>query len=144
MNKKAEKFIAYLKEHDISAFAAGEEFTDEFHTVLYRSNIEVEGQKLPIALILDDTVFSIFRVHIADKVIKNGNSNILLEHLNELNRKYKIFKYYITEQDNLCLDCCVTATDEMFSWEIVSGMIDLIIEQLTEHYPILMKKIWSN
>ena len=60
MNKKAEKFEKMLKENKIECFQK-EEIKDELHTVLYRSFMEIEGLQLPVVVILDDSIYSIFR-----------------------------------------------------------------------------------
>ena len=92
MNRKAEIFDAMLKENKIEAFRT-EELTDEFHTVLYRSNMEIEGQMLPVLLILDDSIYTIVRIVVAAKVVKEENKTRVEAHLAGLNQHYKIFKY---------------------------------------------------
>lgn len=53
MNKKAEAFIKYLDDKKITCFAIEQISEDKLNTVVFRSHIVVEGQRLPTLVILD-------------------------------------------------------------------------------------------
>ncbi len=144
MNKKAEKFVQFLKDQEISSFEPIEELDDEYHTVVFRSRIEVEGQFMPFAIVLDDSIYTLLRLQIADKLVKDSNKASILNYINELNRQYKVFKYYVAEDGGLYLDCCMPSGEEAFEGELVRAIIDLMLRHITEHYPIVMKKIWTD
>ncbi len=142
MNKKAEKFDKMLQDAEIKAFQT-EEMKDEFHTVLYRSNMQISGQNLPMVLIMDDSIYTMCRVWVAVKVVTDKNRQAVQEILNEMNQQYKVFKYYITPEGDIVLDCCVTASEEFFDPNIIRTILDVILRHLEEKYADLMKIVWA-
>ena len=142
MNKKAELFNAMLEENKIEAFKS-EEMQDEFHTVLYHSNMEVSGQYLPLALLLDDSLYSMLRIWVAQKVVTDTNRAQLEACFNRMNQHYKIFKYYATEEGDIVLDCCIPSADEHFDSRLVRTVIDVVLKHLQEEYAEIMKVVWS-
>lgn len=142
MITKVEKFDKFLEEKEIQCFQK-EVIEDELGTTAYRSFMEVEGQNLPILVIVDNSIYTMVRVQIATKVIKEHNLEKVLEYINELNRQYKVFKYFITAEGDLYLDSCLPSTNETFDGEIVYTIIDVLLKHLVEHYANLMGKIWS-
>jgi predicted type IV restriction endonuclease len=138
---KNEKFIKFLEEKGIQCFQK-EEIQDELGTTAFRSYLEVEGQNLPVVVITDSSIYTVIRVLIAVKLVKKHNLNQVLDYCNELNRQYKVFKYYVTEEGDLCLDSCIVSTKETFTGDLVYTVIDVILKHLTEYYPLLMKRIW--
>ena len=143
MNTKSEKFQSFLEENNIDCFAK-EEIKDELNSVAFRSRIEIEGQQLPMIIILDESIYTMLRVQISAKLVKDGNKNEILNYINDLNRNFKIFKYYVTEEGDLCLDCCILNTTELFDGRMIQTALDVVVKHLGEHYPILMRKIWAN
>ncbi|WP_455653024.1 hypothetical protein [Phascolarctobacterium sp.] len=83
------------------------------------------------------------QVRVAAGVVNGGNREAVLAHLNELNKKYKVFKYYEGDNGDICLDSCITTTDEGFEAPIIHTVIDVILKHLTEEYPVLMSKVWG-
>ncbi|MDO4690795.1 MAG: histidine kinase [Fusobacterium sp.] len=142
MNFKAKKFEEFLKKNNIECFQR-ETIKDELKTTVFRSVMEVEGQNLPTVIVTDISIYTIVRVQIAAKLLKDIDSEKLLTYLNKLNSEYKLFKYYVTETGDLCLDSCIVSTEDNFDVEIIYTSIDVILKHLIEHYPILMKHIWS-
>ena len=142
MYSKAVKFEKFLNEKEIKCFQK-EEIKDELETVVFRSFMEVEGQNLPIVVITDRSIYTIIRVQIAGKVVKNHNPEEVLKYVNELNSQYKVFKYFVTEEGDLYLDSCIPSTDEKFDSELIYTVIDVLLKHLLEQYPILMGKIWN-
>ncbi len=86
MAVKTEKFDKFLDEKEIKCFQK-EEIGDELETVVYRSFMEVEGQNLPIIVITDNSIYSMIRVQVAAKVVKNHNLEKVLEYINALHRQ---------------------------------------------------------
>jgi len=142
MNKKAEKFNEMLEKAEIKAFQT-EEMQDDFHTMIYRSNMQISGQNLPMALILDDSIYAMCRVWVAVKVVKDSNRESVAQYLNETNQRYKVFKYYITEDGDIVLDCCMPANDDQFDPELVRTILDVVLRHLEEKYAELMKTVWA-
>lgn len=143
MNKKAEKFNAFMKEHNITCFNA-QDIGDKLHTVLYHSFMEVSGQKLPTMVVLDDCIYAMLRVYVAAGVVKEANRTAVLEHLNKLNEKYKVFKYYVNESGDIVIESCITTTEDDFVPGIINIVIEVVLKHLIEEYPQIMKIVWAN
>lgn len=143
MNKKAESFKAYLDENKITCFAVDEVADDRLHTVVFRSSLDIKGQQLPTLLILDDSIYGMVRVLVAPKAVNDGNAQDLYKELNELNKKYKSFKYYFDNDGNLVLDCCMLCPNDSIAGGFVYTMFDVIIRHLNDEYKKLMKLIWK-
>ncbi len=142
-SKKVEKFDAMLKELDIKAFQK-QEVSDEYGTVLYRSSMEIKGQFLPVIVILDSSIYGIVRVVVGSKVVNDKNESDLGVYINEMNSRYKVFKYYTVEDGSLILDACLPASDEGFEPDIVRTILDVILQHLDETFADTMKTIWAD
>lgn len=141
-NIKAEKFKKFLAEKEISVFQE-EVLEDELQSMVFRSHIEVGGQNLPTVLIIDNSIYTILRVQIVNGVINEENRVAVLELINKFNSQYKVFKYYVTDNGDLCLDCCLSFTEENFEAELVRVIIDVVLQHLVEEYPKIMRAIWA-
>lgn len=143
MNKKAEVFKAYLDKKDIKCFTVEELADDQLNSVIFRSSIEVEGQSLPTVVILDSSIYSMIRVQIAGNVLREDNEVGMITQLNKLNRQYKVFKYYLSEDGSVFLDSCVLNRGSNLEPEMIYTVLDVIINHLNEEYKNIMKLIWS-
>lgn len=143
MNKKAEKWEKFLEDNKIDCFGK-QEIENELHSMLYRAYLEVKGQKLNSLLVLDDSIYTMFQVLVAEKVVTEENKSAIETILNNYNRKFKVFKYYVSENNDICLESCMPSTAESFDATIIQAVIDVILKHLTEEYPKLMKEIWGN
>lgn len=142
MNKKAEKFEKMLKENKIECFQK-EEVKDELHTCLFRSFMEIEGLQLPVVVILDDSIYSIFRTLVIGKGVNEKNHKDVVDIVNTLNATYKSFKYIVSENGEIILDACVPCTDEGFDPNLIRVMIDVAIKNLNENYRKIVKTVWE-
>ena len=143
MNKKAEKFEKMLKENKIECFQKEVVEKDEMHTVLFRSFMEIEGLQLPVVVILDDSIYSIFRTLVIGKGVTEKNRNDVINVVNTLNATYKSFKYIVSETGEIILDACVPSTDEAFDPNLIRVMIDVAIKNLNENYRKIVKTVWE-
>lgn len=143
MNEKATKFNTFLQENNINCFQA-QEVANEMHSVLYRSFMEVNGQNLPTMVVVDDSIYVMVQVRVAGAVIKEANRTAVMEHINALNEKYKVFKYYINEAGDIVIESCIPSTDEDFVPGLVHAVIDVVLKHLQEEYPRIMKLVWAN
>jgi hypothetical protein len=142
MNKKAEKFSAMLKENKIDCFELVE-MKDEQSTIVYRSAMEVGGQRLPVVIAIDQSLFVIVRTIVANNCLAGEAARARVERrINDLNGQYKIFKYYVRD-GSLILDMCIPASETGFEPDIVRGVLDLAVRHLTETFPALMETIWD-
>ena len=138
---KAEKFQAFLKENDINFFES-QALSDEFHTTIFRSRIEAKGQILPMAIFIDDSIFTIIRTQVATG-INEKNIDSIKSHLNMLNAEYKMFKYYLREDGNIYLDICVPFVDATFDSRMIQTLLPILVQQLETVYEDLMAVVWA-
>ncbi len=143
MNAKAEKFQNYLNEKEIHVFETEEIEGDERGTAVFRSYITVEGQRLPTVLILDNSVFAVVRVQISPKALTEENRAEVLGIVNEQNSKYKPFKLYFNEENNLLVDFCTVIENDDLNGDTIYLMFDVVINYLNENYRELMKAVWK-
>ena len=138
---KAEKFQAFLKDNDINYFES-QALSDEFHTTIFRSRIEAKGQIMPMAIFIDDSIFTMIRTQVATG-INEKNIDSIKSHLNMLNAEYKIFKYYLREHGNLYLDVCIPFVDETFDSRMIQTLLPILVQQLETVYEDLMAVVWA-
>ena len=138
---KAEKFQAFLKDNDINYFES-QALSDEFHTTIFRSRIEAKGQIMPMAIFIDDSIFTIIRTQVAAG-INEKNIDSIKSHLNMLNAEYKIFKYYLREDGNIYLDVCIPFVDETFDSRMIQTLLPILVQQLETVYEDLMAVVWA-
>lgn len=138
---KAEKFQAFLKDNDINYFES-QTLSDEFHTTIFRSRIEAKGQIMPMAIFIDDSIFTIIRTQVATG-INEKNIDSIKSHLNMLNAEYKIFKYYLREDGNIYLDVCIPFVDETFDSRMIQTLLPILVQQLETVYEDLMAVVWA-
>ncbi len=143
MNKKAEKFKEFLKEKKIEAFKEEEIKEDELNTAVFRSSIDVDGNRLPVIVILDSSIYGMVRVLVAPKAVKEENEQAVLQLVNKYNKTYKSLKYYVDDEKSLVMDTCILFKEGEADGDIIYAMIDLIIQQLGEAYKEIMKSIWN-
>ena len=67
MNKRAEKFKEYLDANKITSFVVEEPAQADTagNVVFFKSNIDAYGHRLPLVILIDETVFVITRVALA-------------------------------------------------------------------------------
>ena len=138
---KAEKFQAFLKENDINFFES-QTLEDEFHTTIFRSRIEAKGQVMPMAIFIDDSIFTIIRTQVATGV-NEKNIDRIKNYLNTLNAEYKIFKYYLREDGNIYLDVCLPFVAETFDSRMIQTLLPILVQQLETVYEDLMAEVWA-
>ena len=81
MNEKAQNFKDYLDEKNITCFRVEEVENDKFNAVVFHSSININGQLLPMGIILDDSIYGVIRVQVAPSV---QNKDKLLAYFDEL------------------------------------------------------------
>lgn len=140
-NEKAEKFQKFLADNKINVFET-EYLTDDFQTVVFRSRIETKGQILPMAVIVDTSVFTIIRTQIAAGLPSEKQTQITAA-LNDLNEKYKIFKYYMSPAGIVYLDVCLPFIDDTFDSNMIQLMLNVLVQHLNDAYSNIMEGIWA-
>ena len=148
VNLKAQKFEAYTKANKMDFFVKNEikddnGIKDDADTVIFQSNLKVAGQKIPLGIITDNTIYTIIRVQLGAHVLNETNKPILLNYLDKLNRSFKVFKYVIAEDGSIFLDACLPSTNDSFDAEIVRVILDVIVDHLNNEYKNIMKQAWK-
>lgn len=124
---KAEKFDRFMQEREVGGFHK-EEYDDQFHTVVYFSGMETAGQKQFVQVLLNDSIYGMIKVLVGHKCVNEENRAKVLEYLNELNHRFGAFKYIVTPDGNLELDCSLVANDETFDPEVIMVMLLNVIQ----------------
>ena len=124
---KAEKFDAFMKEREVSGFHK-EEYDDQFRTVVYFSGLQTAGQQQFVQVQLNDSIYGMIKVLVGHKVVNEQNQVDVLKYINQLNHRFGAFKYVITPDGNLELDCSLIANDETFDPEVILVMLLNVIQ----------------
>ena len=139
-NEKALKFQEFLIENNIDVFST-ESVEDDYSTVIFRSRIEAKGQILPMAILIDTSIFTVIRTQIVTGVEK-ARRPAMKEYLNSLNERFKIFKYYLRDDGTLMLDVCLPFVDETFDSKMIQLMLSVLVQHLEAVYEDIRAHIW--
>lgn len=140
MNIKAQKFSNYLANNQLQIFQE-QELQNEMHSVVYQSFMEVSGQHLPIMVVIDDSIYVMVQVRVAAKAVNNFNKASVMDFINKMNCQFKVFKYYVDEEDSIILESCIPTSDNEFTPGIVDAVIDVILKHLNQYNSETMKTI---
>lgn len=142
-NPKAEKFGEYLAAAKINFFGK-EMLGDEAHTVLFRSMLVVHKQQLPLIFFTDLSIYSMLRILILPAVMNQSNRAKVIEYLNSLNAKYKIFKYSVTADGDIVLDISLPCQPDFFEPRLAMAAIEVAVGHLNEIFFEFMRQVWGN
>ena len=140
-NEKALAFQEFLMESNINVFST-ESVDDEYSTVIFRSRVETKGQILPMAILIDTSVFTVIRTQIITGLSAAKQPRIK-EYLNKLNTQYKIFKYYLKDDGTVYLDICLPFVDETFDSKMIQLMLSVLVQHLESVYEDFMAQVWA-
>ena len=140
-NQKALKFQEFLMENDINVFST-ESLDDDYQTVIFRSRVEARSQVLPLAIFIDTSVFTLIRTQIVTGVSEAKRPRVAA-YINDLNVKYKIFKYYLRPDGIVYLDICLPFVEETFDSKMIQLMLSVLVQHLEEVYEDFMECVWS-
>ena len=117
--------------------------TDEYKTVVFRSNIEIKGQNLPTIIITDETIWTLIRIQIVAGAAQGDKKASVQDYLNGLNQKYKAFKFYVADNGDVIMDISVPTIADHFDAEMLRSLLQITVEQLTDIYPQIMEVVWA-
>ena len=140
-NEKALLFQEFLMESNINVFST-ESVDDDYSTVIFRSRIETRGQILPMAILIDTSIFTVIRTQIVTGLTAEKQPRIK-EYLNQLNTQYKIFKYYLKDDGTVYLDICLPFVDETFDSKMIQLMLSVLVQHLEAVYEDFMAQVWG-
>lgn len=143
LNAKTEKMEQFLKNNNIAVFNV-EKIDDEVKTTIFRSRMEVKGQILPFAILIDNTIYTLLQVQVAPAVAKDEAAFLkLAPYVNELNVRYRNFKFDVSTDGAVLLNMMLSAKDNDFDPALVNAVLAEIVKFLEAEYPNMMKKIWA-
>ena len=142
INAKTTKLKDFFAENKIECFQV-EERNDENETAVFRSLMQVKGQTLPFAVLLDKSVYALLQVQLAPAIIKGEVLGKVAAYLNEMNNNYRVFKFVVTNEGDLLLNACVVSKDDNFDPALVNAIIAETVKFLEAEYASIMAKIWK-
>ena len=142
VNVKTTKLKDFFAENKIECFQV-EERNDENETAVFRSLMQVKGQTLPFAVLIDKSVYALLQVQLAPAIIKGDVLSKVAAYLNEMNNNYRVFKFVVTNEGDLLLNACVVSKDDNFDPALVNAIIAETVKFLEAEYASIMAKIWK-
>lgn len=142
MNEKATKFELAMNELNIPWFTKSEQ-SDSYNTVLFRSELEVHNMRLPVFVVLDNTIFTVIRLVVANGKVRAKRRAEMDKFLGELNSRFKVFKYYVSDEDEaIYCDISIPVNAENFDPKLVIYLIgELLLPNVEEYYKQIMALI---
>ena len=139
---KIEKMQEFLKENKIECFEI-QALEDERHTTIFRSRMEVKGQILPMAILMDDSVYVLVQVQIAPQVITKEKLAAMAEVINNMNNNVRLFKFTVSDKGDLMLNACMTAENNSFNPVLLNAIMSEALHFLEAQYTNIMEVIWQ-
>ena len=143
MNTKVESFKQFVRENHPDVFRIEELEGDNQEAVVFRSTVGVQGQQLPLMVVIDTSVFTIIRVQICPQALSETEQSALHKFINEQNFSYKPFKFFLNSAGDLMLEMCLLFTGEEVKPDEIYLMFEVIVNYLNENYRGIMKLIWG-
>ncbi len=142
MVEAAEKYREYLHKNKLGNFQI-EELRDDQDSVIFRSVVSVHGQYIPLAVIFDNTIYTMIRANLASKALNDENGYEVSNYIMRLNHANKLLKYYMAPDTSVLLDACIPSLPGEFSPELVQTLLSVFVKEIELHYTELMKLIWN-
>ena len=142
LNAKTLKLKEFFKANKMEMFQ-DQNVNDEAQTTIFRSRMQVKGQLLPFAILLDRTVYTLIQVQLAPAVATGDAFNKVAKFLNECNNRYRLFKFTISEVGDLLINATLTFPDDKFEPALLNAILAEIVKFLDAEYAGLMEKVWA-
>lgn len=136
--QKAEAIISTVRANNINGIRYIE--VDD-NNKIFESRFLIEGQALPMFIVVNSTVYSYIHVHLV--TITPEKLEKCSEYLNRLNDSFPMLKYFINDVGNVVLTCSLPSTDDKFDPALVFALVDQVKAHLEDNYKVLMQKIWE-
>ena len=136
MIEAAKTFEEYIKKENITGFQI-REAGDERSTTIFESEIETEGRRLPIALIIDATAYATVRIRLAQNAVDDTNAMLLTGWLMRQNQDSRLVKFYLTSDTAILADVVVPHNPEAFDPEVMVSVLRVFIRDITKLMPDL-------
>ena len=142
MADKVEKMQQFLADNKIECFDV-QKIEDERHTTIFRSRMEVKGQLLPMAVLMDDSVYVILQVQIAPQVVDEAKLAELAGAINNMNNNVRPFKFTVSDRGDFMLNACITAENNTFNPVLLNAIMGEALKFLEAQYANIMEVIWK-
>ena len=142
MADKVEKMQPFLADNKIECFDV-QKLEDERHTTIFRSRMEVKGQLLPMAVLMDDSVYVILQVQIAPQVVDEAKLAELAAAINNMNNNVRPFKFTVSDRGDFMLNACITAENNTFNPVLLNAIMGEALKFLEAQYANIMEVIWK-
>lgn len=142
MADKVEKMQQFLADNKIECFDV-QKLEDERHTTIFRSRMEVKGQLLPMAVLMDDSVYVILQVQIAPQVVDEAKLAELAVAINNMNNNVRPFKFTVSDRGDFMLNSCITAENNTFNPVLLNAIMGEALKFLEAQYANIMEVIWK-
>ena len=136
MIEAAKTFEEYIKKENITGFQI-REAGDERSTTIFESEIEVEGRRLPIVVIIDATAYATIRIRLAQNAVDDTNAMLLTGWLMRQNQDSRLVKFYLTPDTAIHAVVVVPHNPEAFDPEVMVSVLRVFIRDITKLMPDL-------
>ena len=136
MIEAAKTFEEYLKKENISGFQV-REAGDDRDTAIFESEVEIEGRRLPIVVLIDATAYATIRIRLAQNAVDDTNAMLLTGWLMRQNQDSRLIKFYLTSDTTILADVVVSHNPEAFDPEVMVSVLRVFIRDITKLMPDL-------
>ena len=136
MIEAAKTFEEYLKKENISGFQV-REAGDDRDTVIFESEVEIEGRRLPIVVLIDATAYATIRIRLAQNAVDDTNAMLLTGWLMRQNQDSRLIKFYLTSDTTILADVVVPHNPEAFDPDVMTSVLRVFIRDITKLMPDL-------
>ena len=136
---RAKALKDFFEENKVKGFKVLEPKNDGEPTV-FHGFLGFKGKQLPIAIVVDKTVYSLIQVEVMADAVNDDNREKILELLNTYNLQFKMFNYSVINKA-IVLDCSIIASDAKFEPAIFMLMLEQIEKHLGDIYASIMAEV---
>ena len=136
MIEAAKTFEEYLKKENISGFQV-REAGDDRDTAIFESEVEIEGRRLPIVVLIDATAYATIRIRLAQNAVDDTNAMLLTGWLMRQNQDSRLVKFYLTSDTAILADVVVPHNPDAFDPDVMTSVLRVFIRDITKLMPDL-------
>ena len=136
MIEAAKTFEEYLKKENISGFQV-REAGDDRDTAIFESEVEIEGRRLPIVVLIDATAYATIRIRLAQNAVDDTNAMLLTGWLMRQHQDSRLIKFYLTSDTTILADVVVPHNPEAFDPDVMTSVLRVFIRDITKLMPDL-------
>jgi len=138
VTEAAKAFEEYIKKENITGFQIREP-GDERQTTVFESELEIEGRRLPILVIIDATAYATVRIRLAQNAVDDTNAMLLTGWLMRQNQDSRLVKFYLTSDTTIIADVVVPHAPEQFDPDVMGSVLRVFVRDITALMPELIQ-----